>query len=99
MSVKRMGDNHLIINIDKCKYLVSYDSIVAVVNDEGKLTLGRNWDLSNTTKRFLYAFLEMDAYKWLNRETQNSLVFGYKMKKSIDKAIEDGIIKYDVNLY
>ena len=36
----------------------SYDSIICVSNTtHGTVTLGRDWDYSSTTRKYLYAFL------------------------------------------
>lgn len=75
----------------------SYDSIIAVVEDDldhpYKLTLGRDWDYSNTTLRHLYLFLE----QWGNSEVRQALYSSNK-KKAIQRLIDKGAITYDEDL-
>ena len=75
----------------------SYDSVVAVVEDKigepYRLTLGRDWDYSNTTLRHLYLFLE----QWGNGEVRQALYSSNK-KKAIQGLIDKGTIAYDEDL-
>ena len=75
----------------------SYDSIVAVVEDDlnhpYKLTLGRDWDYSQTTLRHLYLFLE----DWGNYEVREALYHSNK-KRAIQRLIDKGAIAYDEDL-
>lgn len=54
--------NHFIITDDNKKVLQSYDSIVVEIkkfdNTEMSIVLGRDWDYSPTTRRYVYSFLE-----------------------------------------
>ena len=70
----------------------SYNSIVAVVEDDA-LTLGIDWDYSQTTLRHLYMFLEEyvnDIYQLIKNKPNK--------KQAIKQLINDKIIKYDENL-
>lgn len=68
MKVKQMINNngyavmnHFIITDGNKKILQSYDSIVAVVDRDAEgsniLTLGRDWDYSRTTMKYIHQFL------------------------------------------
>ena len=77
----------------------SYDSTIAII-EGGELTLGIDWDYSNTTLRHLYAFLE-EYYYDFNAELKTFL---YDLRNSskkgdmIRKGIEKGLINYNENL-
>ena len=49
--------NQFVISTNKAVYFQSYRSVVAKVNNNGKLTLAADWDYSNTTRKHLYIFL------------------------------------------
>ena len=71
-------------------YLQSYKSLVVKI--EGKysnptITLGKDWDYSRTTLKYVYSFIE---------DYSHISFYGIKDKrKYIDSLIKDGIIKYD----
>lgn len=70
----------------------SYQSIVAVVEDDA-VTLGIDWDYSQTTLRHLYMFLDEYAnniYQLISNKPNK--------KQAIKQLIDDKIIKYDENL-
>ena len=75
----------------------SYDSLIAVVEDKigepYRLTLGRDWDYSNTTLRHLYLFLE----QWGNYEVRTALYSSNK-KKAIQRLIDKGVVAYDEDM-
>ena len=48
--------NHFIINDSGVEYLQSYQSLV-VKKDESGVTLGKDWDYSRTTVKYLKIFL------------------------------------------
>lgn len=75
-------------------FFQSYDSVVAKVAPDG-LTLGKDWDYSNTTLKYLYAFLREYAYKYYSLIKEN-----YKKvcKATIARAITENLIEYDYNL-
>lgn len=70
--------------------LQSYDSKVVEISKD-KIVLGRDWDYSITTSKYVYEFL--DSYS-------NIRIYGITNKrKYIRKLIDDGIIKYDEKMY
>ena len=75
-------------------YFQSYESTVAKVNDDG-LTLGGDWDYSNTTLKWLYVFLREYAYKYYCLIEDN---YSKVCKATIEKAITENLIEYDYNL-
>lgn len=78
--------NQFIIRDDTRIVFQSYDSTIAIIDNskEGaaKLTLGRDWDYSVTTMKYLYQFL----YQFLDWSVN---------KKAIEKAIDNKDIWYD----
>lgn len=50
--------NQFIIHAPGVVALQSYESEVARVDSAGGLSLGADWDYSNTTRRHVYAFIE-----------------------------------------
>lgn len=79
----------------------SYASTIAIIKDY-KLTLGRDWDYSNTTLKHLYLFLNDYIYCFnseLREKLQEVLSYRNKNKRaSIQKLIDQKIIKYNKNL-
>ena len=63
-------------------YFKSYDSVVAAVNRKtGETWLYKNWEYSNTTRKYLYQFLwECGRSDLSNR-------------KKLEKAIKEGTVK------
>ena len=52
--------NHFIINDSGVEYLQSYNSLV-VKKDENGVTLGKDWDYSRTTMKYVGQFLNENA--------------------------------------
>lgn len=85
--------NQFMIEDEEKRYFQSYESLVAIYDKNTRhLTLGRDWNYSNTTKKHLYIFIneycsiyELDA---LLKESKNKT-------KTIAKAIKSGLIGYD----
>lgn len=69
----------------------SYDSTICIVENGMRVTLGRHWDYSKTTSKYLYQFLRMYA-RYANIDVDNL------SKKAIEKAIAENHIAYDENL-
>lgn len=88
--------NQFVIIDDNAIYFQSYESVVAKleINEPymDKLILGRDWDYSNTTSRWLYVFLYDYAPRYYFYIKDN---YGKLCKANIEKAIKDGIIVYD----
>lgn len=71
-------------------YLQSYNSLVVKIQGK-EVTLGRDWDYSKTTSKYVYQFL--DDYSDIR-------IYDISNKRDyIRKLIEDGTIKYDENMY
>ena len=62
VSIDIVAPNHNIVSLDNgnLQVLFSYDSKV-VVKDNNKVTLGRNWDYSRTTMKYVSQFLDSSA--------------------------------------
>lgn len=69
----------------------SYNSVVAIQKD-GVLTLGRDWDYSKTTLKHLYIFLENYVYC---RPYEEKVKYSSNKRQTIQKLIDEGVIKYD----
>lgn len=77
--------NQFIIEDDTRVVFQSYDSTIAIIDrtkSAESLTLGRDWDYSVTTMKYLYQFL----YQFLGWSVN---------KKAIEKAIDNKDICYD----
>lgn len=93
--------NQFVLENDEQLIFQSYDSIIAVYNKEShEITLGRDWDYSKTTSRYLYEFL--DTYFYYNYRLQDELIDMIRKlpnatnkRQLINKAIKNGVIKYD----
>lgn len=75
----------------KKTYFQSYDSLVAEW-DGKNLTLGRNYDYSNTTIKYLHQWISNEAWA-IKRELDKT--GGRTGIDKIRRAIKAGIIKYD----
>ena len=86
MKIKKLKENcYVIIDNKNNKYLVSYESIIAKIDNKGVLSLGKNWAYSNTTSKYIGWFIEE--------------ITGQKMNKGIiEKLIKQGDILIDETL-
>lgn len=72
----------------------SYESLIAKYdNESGILTLGRHWDYSVTTMKYLNQFLREYCY-----HVYRELPDGKSGADSIRKSINSGLIVYDENM-
>lgn len=82
--------NQFIIRDENRIVFQSYSSVIAVIdyskNGAERLTLGRDWDYSNTTAKYLNQFLR-DFFGWSG-----------VCRAAINKAISNKDICYDANL-
>lgn len=53
--------NQFVINDGNKIYFQSYDSIVCKI-ENGKVTLGKDWNYSTTTSKHLYTFLKQNGF-------------------------------------
>lgn len=84
--------NQFIITSKESVVFQSYDSIIAIKEND-KLTLGRHWDYSNTTRKHLYLFLDEYCYNvWSKVKNAPSI------KQAIQKLIDEKQINYDSDL-
>lgn len=82
--------NQFVIIDDGKTYFQSYESLIAVKYwEDGKtiLKLGRDWDYSKTTMKYLHV--------WLNEYfPRYSILTAYEIRK----LIKDGVILYDEDM-
>ena len=89
--------NQFIIRGEGKTIFQSYQSEIAEISKDGKLTLGIDWDYSITTLKHLYLFLN-DYIQLLNNEIQKyirELSTKRNKKLYIQKLINNDIIKYN----
>lgn len=81
--------NQFIITDENKVVFQSYNSTICIIDYNKKgaehVTLGADWDYSNTTRKYLYQFL----YEYLRWDVN---------KKAIEIAIKNKDITYDKNL-
>lgn len=102
MKVKQFYNKNQFLIEDKGeKYLQSYESIVAKINHNGVLTLGKHWNYSKTTLKHLYLFLN-DFVRYninvLLIPFINEILTSNNKKKTIQKLIDNNIIKINCEL-
>ena len=86
--------NHYVIASGNTFLFQSYASLIAEYNNEsGILTLGRHWDYSVTTMKYLNQFLREYCYI-----VYRKLPDGKSCADSIRKAINRALIVYDENM-
>jgi len=80
-------------NAHNVVYFQSYNSLVAKYERTTKtLTLGYDWDYSNTTRKHLYIFIREYCYL----PEIDAMIDNERTKcGAIYKAIKNGLIKYD----
>ena len=84
--------NQFVIKSKEGVAFQSYNSVVAII-EKGVLTLGRDWDYSNTTRKHLYLFLNEYCYNvWSKVKNEPSI------RKAIQKLIDENQINYDDDL-
>lgn len=59
LSVEQFSANHTVIRVKGGALLVSYDSKVAYIDNQGVITLGQNWDYSKTSTNSVVRFLNL----------------------------------------
>lgn len=80
--------NQFLIEHNGERFLQSYDSIIAKIDNSGELTLYEDWDYSQTTRKHLYLFLYDYCYSIY------SLISGSNNKRQkIESLIQEGRIK------
>lgn len=86
--------NQYIITAPGCYAFQSYNSLIAVYDIENNiLTLGYDFDYSTTTSKYLNQFIEYYCYS-IYKELPN----GTSVKNRLQKAIDNGIIKYNPDM-
>ena len=101
MKVRQLENKNQFVMEDNQKAIFqSYDSVIAEydkINDI--LTLGVDWDYSNTTRKHLYIFLEeiIPRFSQLHEDVTSALLTKNK-RQSIQILINNNIIKYDDNM-
>lgn len=76
-------------------FLQSYGSVVAKIDRNGTLTLGEDWNYSNTTLRHVYQFLIDYEYaiKGEQAEIARKLSTSNKRSDVIYKAVKDKVVE------
>ena len=86
--------NQFIIHSNNAVIFQSYNSVIAIVDYDAQgaaaLTIGRDWDYSTTTAKYLYEFLNEYAKHIFGDLGAN--------RKRVKIAIENKDIAYDDNL-
>ena len=86
MRIEQIKNNQIKIFDDMGNiFLQSYKSVVCKIDKGGNITLGKNWDYSITTLKYLYQFILEITGEKLN-------------SKSIKKLIEQNNISIDETL-
>lgn len=80
--------NQFVIKTKKATYFQSYDSMIAKIDTNNKLTLTTDWDYSTTTSKYLYMFLRNNYPKYYSLISDNK-----RKRECIRKAIENKLIK------
>lgn len=102
MKVKNFHNkNQFLIENEDLIQFQSYDSLVASIDKKtGILTLGTDWDYSNTTMKHLYIFID-DFRHYLKKDINELFIYLYREKnkrKYIQKLIDNKKIEYDENM-
>lgn len=75
MKIKKLKENcFVIIDNENNKYLVSYESIIARIDKNGVLALGKDWAYSKTTAKHRNDFLSLYYTEQLNKHELEKLI-------------------------
>ena len=77
LTSKRTGRNvanQFVITLNGCSYFQSYKTLIAKVDESGKITLSSYWNYSNTTRKYLYQFLAEHGYCGMNGDKVQALI-------------------------
>lgn len=86
-NINQMANNQFVIETDNEITFQSYNSTICKFNkNDGSVTLGKNWDYSRTTHKYLCAFL---------RKHTTIILPSSNMKRFIQELIDDDIVLYD----
>ena len=95
--------NQFIIEDENKIIFQSYESTIAIYNRKThSLTLGKNWDYSTTTSKYLYMFIT--DYTYIKDKEENCFI-DYKLnnvankRAYIQKLIDREVINYSEGLY
>ena len=89
--------NQFVVKDNEKVYFQSYDSLIAIYERATqKLTLGCDWNYSNTTRKHLYIFIDRFVYGEVYEVVSNE---AHNKRKAIQKLIDQKVIKYDKNMY
>ena len=92
MKIKQFyNKNQFTIENDGDIFLQSYKSIVCKIDKNGTITLGKDWDYSQTTRKHLYLFLREYSNILNGVETNNT-------KDYLQKMIDNKYILYKEEL-
>lgn len=86
--------NQFVVESSRYSFFQSYNRLIAVYDKkERRVTLGCYWDYSQTTLKYLHAWLESDAFNaWVYIRDKYA---GRTLSATIRKAIDAGAIDYD----
>lgn len=63
MYINKLANNQFTVTTEKGIYLQSYDSVVAFRPHQGAIEMGRDWEYSRTTIKYVGQFLEQSTAK------------------------------------
>ena len=89
--------NQFVIKTNEGVFFQSYNSTIAFVDADYNVTLGRYFDYSVTTSKYLNQFLKRYAGRAMH--IMEKEIHSYKsFSDFLTKGIENGIIKYDEDM-
>lgn len=76
MKIEQFKVKNQIMTIDDngTAFLKSYDSMVCRIDKQGNITLGRDWDYSKTTSKYVGWFIEEITGQKMNKKTLEKLI-------------------------
>jgi len=76
MKIEQFKVKNQIMTIDYngTAFFKSYDSMVCRIDKQGNITLGRDWDYSQTTCKYVCQFIEEITGQKMNKKTLQKLI-------------------------
>lgn len=63
MKVIQLANNQMEVKTEEGRYFQSYDSVVAFISNDGKIKVGKDWQCSKTTMKYVGQFLGQNIAK------------------------------------
>lgn len=68
MKITQIANNQFEVRTREGRYFQSYDSVICKIDNNNRVTLGRDYRYSRTTMKYLIQFLGVDSISHVDKE-------------------------------